>query len=1499
MSDAGPIPTGGPQTKGDPLARFSAPTRAWFRGAFARATPAQIQAWPAIASGEHVLISAPTGSGKTLAAFLWAIDQLLTERFGESARSGGTSLVYVSPLKALSYDIERNLRAPLRGIGADITVGVRTGDTPQRERQAMLRRPPDVLITTPESLFLMLTGRAQALFAGTRWCIVDEIHAVAGSKRGAHLALTLERLAAAAGNDVQRIGLSATQRPLEEVGRFLVGPRRRCRIVDTGMRKPLDLQIRVPVESMAAPEGPETDTAPAPETLTEGAESTSRSIWPAMYPELLELIRQHRSTIVFVNARRVAERLALRLNELAGAEDTAAGRPVQELARAHHGSLAREERELLEEQLKAGQLPCLVATSSLELGIDMGAVDLVIQVESPKSVTRGLQRIGRAGHGVTEVSRGRIFPKFRADLLECAVVAKRMREAQIEATAVPRNPLDVLAQQIVAIAAALPEEQPLAVDELYRLLTGAYNYSELSKAQFENVLDMLDGRYPSSEFAELRPRIVWDRVRATIRARSGARQLAVTNAGTIPDRGLYAVTLPDGRRVGELDEEMVYETRPGQTFLLGAATWRIEEITHDRVIVTPAPGLPAAVPFWKGDGVGRPMELGQAIGAFTRWAVDQAPQVLERDYALDPRAAANLHDFLVEQQAATRILPSDRAIVVERFRDEIGDFRLCVLSPFGGRVHAAWALALSNRIREQLGLECDAIHADDGIIIHLPDAEEPPDPALALLQPDEVEERVVAELGSSALFGARFRENASRALLIPRARPGKRTPLWQQRLRAQSLLEVARKYGEFPIVLETYRECLRDVLDVPGLIELLSRIQRDEVALVEVETATASPFASSLLFDYVATYMYEGDTPSAERRATALSLDRELLRELLGQEELRELIDPGALARLEDELQHLTDTRRATARDGVHDLLRGLGDLSEREVSARALAELDPRRLLEALLGEGRAISIRLCGERRFIDAADAGLYRDAFGVAPPGGLPSAFLEGVPDALERIVRRYAATHGPFTPAELQARYGVDCSAVLRELERTGELVRGELRPGGSEREWCDPNVLRRLRRASLAALRKEIEPAEQRQLARFLPAWQGVGRYAKALASPGPERLREVLGPLQGLALPVASWEEDVLPRRTGTYSQAWMDALCASGELVWIGAGALGRSGRVAVYFRDEVAVIGPPAPALRAPSPDGPQHEAVRSRLAAGACFFSDLIADSGLSAQALQDALWELVWAGEVTNDAFAPLRAPRLTLASAAPTPGRLGERRRRSGGRRSIGRPRGSTAPLLQGRWSLTAPLFRAAAEPAARRRGLAELLLERYGILTREQARAEGVAGGFAALYPELSQLEVLGIARRGYFVEGLGGAQYALPGAVERLRSLPDDEPPRVLSAIDPAQPYGAALPWPASATADAGRPRRVAGTYVVLCGGEPILFLERRGRALETLVQSGDARIEQALLALVEEVRARRIKRLALEQVDGRAAMSSELAPALIALGFQEGPRRLTLSA
>jgi ATP-dependent Lhr-like helicase len=1423
----------------DPLASFSPKTRAWFENAFAAPTPAQAQGWPKIAAGGNVLIQAPTGSGKTLAAFLSAIDRL------DGAPGEGLRVLYVSPLKALNYDVERNLGGPLAGLQSDLRVAVRTGDTPQKERRQMLRKPPDILITTPESLFLLLTSQARDLLRSVETLILDEVHAVAGTKRGAHLALSVERLEALADNPLQRIGLSATQRPLEEIGRFVSGGRP-IELVDAGIAKELDLQVVVPLEDMRELPSTGSLSYPAPadgQELDAGTERNSQSIWPSIYPELLRLVKEHRSTILFVNNRRLAERLALRLNELAG----------EEIARAHHGSLAREQRVEVEELLKRGEIPCLVATSSLELGIDMGAVDLVLQVESPKSVARGLQRIGRAGHELGAVSKGRIFPKFRADLLEAAVVAKKMREGAIEETVIPRNPLDVLAQQIVAIVA----DEETSVDDLHELVRRAYPFADLSRQQLENVLDMLAGRYPSDEFAELRPRIVWDRTGGVIRGREGARRLAVTNAGTIPDRGLFGVHLVDGGgRVGELDEEMVYEARAGQTFLLGASTWRIEEITRDRVLVSPAPGVPGAVPFWKGEGVGRPFELGEAIGAASREIValseKKAMERLQADYLLDPRAARNLLTFLTEQQAATGAVPSDRTIVIERFRDEIGDWRVCILTPFGARVHAPWALALGARLRDGLGIEAQSIWSDDGIALHLPDADQPPPTQDLLIDPEELEDLVVAEVGQTALFGARFRENAARALLIPRRRPGQRTPLWQQRLKAQGLLQVARRYGSFPVVLETYREVLQDVFDLPALGRLLRGLQTREIDLVDVETPSASPYSASLLFDYIATYMYEDDTPPAERRAQALSLDRDLLRELLGQEELRDLIDPGALAVVEEQLRG--DPRIA---DHLHDLLRLRGDLRE--------AEYDPR-LAEPLLAERRALRVRLAGEERLIAAEDAGRYRDALGVMPPGGLPEAYLESVPDALATVVVRYGKGRGPFTTAQANERYGLDLEPLLRRLEREDRLVRGELRPGGSEREWCDPDVLRRLRRASLAALRREVEPAEQAALGSFLPSWHGIDRRAS---------LREALIPLQALPLPVGLWETDVLPRRVPGYQPAWLDALCASGEVIWVGAGL----DRVALYFREDAAALGAPAGASR---PEGEAHDRIREALGKSAEFWHDLVLAGGLEAEAALPALWDLVWAGEVTNDAWTPLRAKRRF------EPPRAADRRRR------FSRQRSSSITATQGRWSLTGRLF----PDRPDRRALAELLLERQGIVTRDSVRGEGIPGGYSAVYGELRALETLGVCRRGYFVEGLGGAQFALAGAVERLRELrpkEGEEPtPLVLAAADPAQPYGAALPWPKRA---GGRAARVAGAQVVLLGGEAALFVERGGRSLVPLRDPEEEWLRPALAALVEYVRGGGAKRLAVERFDGKQVLETDLMPLLVDAGFAAGPRRAIL--
>jgi ATP-dependent helicase Lhr and Lhr-like helicase len=1029
-----------------------------------------------------------------------------------------------------------------------------------------------------------------------------------------------------------------------------------------------------------------------------------------------------------------------------------------------------------------------------------------------------------------------------------------MRNGEIEETKIPRNPLDVLAQQIVAITV----DEEMRVDDLHALVTRAYPFKDLSRAQLENVLDMLAGRYPSDEFAELRSRIIWDRTGGVVRAREGARRLAVTNAGTIPDRGLFGVFLVGGGgRVGELDEEMVYEARAGQTFLLGASSWRIEEITRDRVLVSPAPGVPGAVPFWKGEGVGRPFELGQKIGAASRELTalrdEQALARLRDEYHLDRRAAANLLTFLRDQHDATGAVPSDRTVVVERFRDEIGDWRVCILTPFGSRVHAPWAMAIAARLRESQGIEAQSIWSDDGIALHFPEADAPPPIDDLMIDAGDVEDLVVAELGDTALFGARFRENAGRSLLIPRRRPGERTPLWQQRLKAQSLLQVARKYGSFPVILETYRECLQDVFDLPALRGLLQGLQTHELDLVEVETQSASPYSASLLFDYIATYMYEDDTPPAERRAQALSLDRDLLRELLGQEELRDLLDGDAVDEVERQLQGAPSSP-----DQLHDKLRLRGDLRASEYDAA---------LGRPLLDERRAVIVRIAGEERLIAAEDAGRYRDALGAMPPSGLPDAFLDGGPDSLRQLVLRYGKGRGPFTTEQANERFGRDVATTLLELERAELLVRGELRPGGTEREWCDPDVLRRLRRASLAALRREVEAVDQEALARFLPGWHGIDRRAS---------LREALVPLQALPLPVGLWESDVLPRRVPSYRPEHLDALTASGEVVWIGAG----PDRVALYFRDDAAALGQVAGTA---PPEGAEHDAIRAALQ-HALFWDELLHETRLEEAVALPALWDLVWSGEVTNDAWTPLRAVR---RFGTPKP----ERRPRRFSRR---RMQATTATA--GRWSRTERLFSGAAPD---RRALAELLLERQGIVTRDGVRAEGIPGGYGAVYAELRALETLGLCRRGYFVEGLGGAQFALGGAVERLRELRDrqeDGEALVLATADPAQPYGAALPWPKRAGA---RASRVAGAFLVSLGGEPVLYVERGGRSLVPLRDPDDDWLRAALGALVAHVKAGGVKRLAVERFDGRPVIDSDVLPLLVEAGFLAGPRRAVLRA
>jgi ATP-dependent Lhr-like helicase len=1534
----------------DVLDLFSPATRGWFAGAFLAPTPAQEGAWRSAAAGEHTLVIAPTGSGKTLAAFLWALDRLAVAGLpGEPTQR--CRILYVSPLKALAVDVEPNLRSPLAGIRQaahrlglpppDIRVGMRTGDTPVDQRRAFTRTPPDVLVTTPESLFLLLTSAARESLRGVDTVIVDEVHAVTATKRGAHLALSLERLDTLLDKPAQRIGLSATVRPAEDVSSFLAGGRP-VQVVQPASTKTIEISVQVPVPDMSVPGEP-----------TEGA-----SIWPAVQRRVLELVRAHRSTIVFANSRRLAERLTSRLNELAVGEPAAprdrmpaelmgqaglAGGVPEVIAKAHHGSMSREQRTLVEEELKSGRLPCVVATSSLELGIDMGAVDLVVQVEAPPTVASGLQRIGRAGHQVGAVSRGVVFPKFRGDLVSCAVIAERMANGAIEALRYPRNPLDVLAQHVVAMVAL----DPWTVEDLAALVRRAAPYSALPDSALHAVLDMLAGRYPSEEFGELRPRIVWDRTSNELRGRPGAQRLAVTSGGTIPDRGMFTVMTPGGAtgagsRVGELDEEMVYESRVGDTFLLGSTSWKIVDITHDRVIAQPVPGEPARMPFWKGDAPGRPLELGRALGTFVRelsGAGVDAARARMADAGLDAWATDNVLSYLREQRKATGHLPDDRTVLVERFRDELGDWRMVVHSPFGAQVNGPWALAINARLRERRGVEAQVASADDGIVLRLPDALDAdgaqvlPTAEDVLLDPDEVEQLVVAEVGGSALFASRFRECAARSLLLPRRDPRRRAPLWQQRQRSAQLLTVASKYEQFPVVLEAMRECLQDVYDLPGLRELMSEVRARRVRVVEVTTPSPSPFARSLLFGYVGMFLYELDAPLAERRAAALALDSTLLAELLGAEAIRELLDPGALVEVEAQLQRLDPDRHARDFEGAADLLRALGDLTEGEAARRGAA---PEWCAE-LGAARRAITVRIAGEQRWIAIEDAGRVRDALGVALPVGVPEAFTEPVADPLGDLVLRYARTRGPFTAAAAAARFGLGVAvvgAVLDRMTRAGTLVRGELRPvelGGGGTEYCHAEVLRRFRRASLARLRAEVEPVEQTALGRFLPAWHGISPCSTLRAGFGRERrLRsaatpeDVLGAVEQLAgapVPASALESLLLPARLPGYSPALLDQLTMSGEVTWIGCGSLpGGDGWIALAPTDLADLVLPDSDEQLALTPI---HRCILRALGwdpaggpagGGALFFRQLAdrTDQYLRADgepALGDtdvvaAVWDLVWAGLLTNDSLAPLRASvsGRSVAHQPRQPAPHGRYARMRAGRPPM--PSRAGPPTAAGRWSLS-PVSQPPApkpDPTRRAHARAETFLERHGLLTRGALGTERVAGGFAGVYKVLRAMEESGRCRRGYVVEGLGPAQFAVPGAIDRLRALgqPGDDSGAtvILAATDPAQPYGAALPWPPTVGAMRRRPGRKAGALAVLVDGAAVLYVERGGRSMLSFTEDTGT-LRAAIQALAGAVQQGWLGSLSVERTDGQAAPGSALAALLRDAGFRATPRGLRIRA
>ena len=1636
-----------PSSEIDPFACFHPVTTEWFKTVFEAPTAPQRLGWPVIARGESALILAPTGTGKTLAAFLWCLDRLMLHNlpnvlesqaasigpqealkghdFSRAKRAPiskralaseekpappkiakpGCRILYVSPLKALAVDVERNLRSPLVGIANmarrrgipfhEPQISVRTGDTPQRERARFLREPADILITTPESLYLMLTSQAAEALRTVDTVIIDEIHALVPTKRGAHLALSLERLEAliktggvpadrssslGRGRRLQRIGLSATQRPLEEVARFLggveiaVGNKVACErtqatsensgvydetlqeldedipsavaasdplpeaalqyrpitIVNASYPKQLKLKIEVPVEDMAR--------LNAMEEIPSGPASQMPrrvSIWNAIHPRLLELIRERNSTILFVNSRQVAERLAGALNDLAG----------EPIARAHHGSLAAYQRSIIEEQLKAGQIKALCATSTLELGIDMGAVDLVIQIEAPPSVASGMQRIGRAGHSVDAVSEGVLFPKYRADLVACAAVTKAMHEGHIESTRFPRNPLDVLAQQLVAIVAHPPiaaqPEHPkrqgapssrrlsvarvgdherqlppvydnpnsdpkpeVPVDFLYDLVRRAAPFGNLSRSAFEGVLDLLSGRYPSDEFAELRPRLTWDRIRNVVTARDGAARLAILNAGTIPDRGLYGVFLAhtEGKsvRVGELDEEMVFESHTNDTFILGASTWRIEDITHDRVLVTPAPGEPGKMPFWKGDGPGRPLEFGRRIGALIReLRALPKPAALTRlvaEHDLDPNAAENLLQFLTDQETATGHVPDDRTIVIERTRDELGDWRVCVLTPFGSRIHIPWAMAVSARIRAAGGPEVETLWGDDGFVLRFPDTDQPPDSDWFLVEAAEAMQLVLRQLGSTALFAGRFREAAGRALLLPRRRADARSPLWQLRKRSYDLLSVASRYPSFPLLLEAYRECLRDVFDMPALTEILKEIEERKLRVHVVETRKPSPFAASLLFSYVANFVYDGDAPLAERRAQALTIDQDQLRELLGEADLRELLDPAAIAEVEETAQCLTESYRARTPDAIHDLCLRLGDLSRAEIALRVA---DPSLLdsIDRLVRARRLIEIRIGpaaeNARRLIAVEDAARYRDALGIPLPPGLPTALLDPVAQPVLELVRRYARTHGPFTLREPAERFGLDTGVIenaLRLLAHEGRVLEGGFRPGGQHREWCDAEILRQIRRKSLARLRREVEPVEQHTLARFLTHWQGLLAPRRS-GHAHLDALLDAIESLQGAPVPASLLETSILPARIAGYDPGGLDTLIAAGEVAWAGVEPIGeRDGRIALYLADKLPLLAQQRPIT---DPLTEREEKLLAVLeSTGASFFDPLhqAVGGGYPGESI-DALWSLVWRGLITNDSLHALRA-YIARPESARVPRRL-----QTG---AVFRSRRTTPPNAQGRWALLplrtqkriadtssaelgeklgagvgeklraelgeklgAELGEKLGAPSLRRpfvarvgehepypvssptatetsHALALQLLNRYGVLLRESVAAENVPGGFSAVYGVLKALEESGRIRRGYFVAGLGATQFALPAAVDLLRQLrtepPAEKPEFVqLAATDPANPYGSVLRWPDLPVMDEDAetaPRiltRAAYAEVILRNGQLVAWLRR----------------------------------------------------------------------
>lgn len=1417
---------------GRALEDFAQATQSWFRKSFANPSPVQIAGWPHLRAGKHALLLAPTGSGKTLAAFLSCIDSLLHRPKPERP---GFRVLYISPLKSLAYDIDKNLRVPLNGITelsptplSEISVDIRTGDTSASMRQKQARNPGDILITTPESLYLLLGSKAREGLRTIETVIIDEIHAVSGTKRGVHLFLSLERLDILCNREVQRIGLSATQRPLDRIANLLGGDRK-VEIVDCQSPPLLDLQIEMPPEVL-----PDEDAAPQPVDA-----KPNKGMWPAILPRLLQSIQSHTTTLVFCNSRRLAERIAQELNDLAG----------EDICKAHHGSVARSLRVSTEEALKRGQLRSLVATSSMELGIDVSSIDLVVQIGSPSSVSQGLQRVGRAGHSLGIRSQGLIIPKFRGDLLEATAIAQGMRLGHIEECTVPENCLDVLAQQIVAMVSA--EDRNVA--QLLATIRRAYSFRNLSIEAYYAVLDMLSGRYTESEMPQLRPRITWDRQEDRLMARKGSKMISLINGGTIPDRGLYAVHLGQGGpRIGELDEEMVYEARAGECFLLGASTWRILEITRDQVIVSPAPGESGKMPFWRGEGPGRPASLGQKLGAIARElsALDdhECKTRLIEEYLLSPDAADHLHAYLRTQQQASGVIPSDQCIVVERFCDEVGDWRVCILSPFGSRVHAPWSMAISAKLSEH-GIENPQMHwTDDGIALHLPDTGRELDLSLLLPSCEELQELIVSALAGSALFATRFRENAARALLLPKQRPGKRTPLWLQRLKSQQLLDATKSIPGFPIGMETYRECMLDVFDLPALENLLKQIHDTSIAIHSVETTSPSPFARGLVYSFVAAYLYEGDAPSAERKAAVLNLDRALLRDLLGSEDLREFIELEVVELVDEELQFLSEDRLVRNADELHDMLRSLGNLSEHAITERS--SNDPQPWLASLASSGRACLLQLSGPL-WVATENAAAYRDALGVTLPEGIPVSLLETVPDAIYDICLRYAARRKPFTETELAQEFGLElpkAREILSELENRGRILRGNFTPGKTCEEWCNGDVLRRIRKRSLARLRAQIAPVSGAQYTNFLCEHHGINAPGQGLPA-----LRTAIDMLAAQPLPWSEIESRILPSRISNYHPSMLDALCASGEVLWVGAGSLGKSdGKVRLVLRHKAHALlpaceelGPDAPAL-ATSID----QELQSR---GASFLAALALNSDLGdSEEIESALGYLLWNGRITNDTVAYLRG--------------LKTRPRRESAKRKVRMQR------IAGRWSSSVELAleeKSAADILLR----SQALLDCFAVVSRELGPCIG--GNYSSLASVYRLMEDQGKLRRGLFVDGLEGVQYCRAGVVDSLRT-PPAQVGQVLAACDPASPWGNTLGWPAHL----GSVSRRAGSTLYLWQGHPICYVESGRTKLVTFGR--DERLDKVITHLLPAMAAKRSARIT--TIDGEAAALSPLCPRFI---------------